>query len=156
MCVIVLNTQDELDFLRLQKVLAKKFSTNSQIMCATSPLWIDFSIDEQNLKNVSQKIESITIEGPALCEEGIFCPVKIVFDNLEYESKLQLCKTVKRANILDENAYNKKTDSDLKSESAFMDFPRNLRIFRLGEKEEINPYTKALLKSVWKKLPLKK
>lgn len=177
MIVIIPHTETELALLKLQNELVQKFYKNN-IICAVSPLWIqlppeieqDFSELFTDLKEAAKKINRVTIEEPALCNEGdftsenssletkkdtnftrregIFCQVKLDFYGKEFNAKIELCRIIKKK----ETSTDKAEISSINSITSTK-FPMQLKIFRLGRQENPAPYTKAISESVWRKIP---
>ncbi|MCR4735847.1 MAG: hypothetical protein K5829_12680 [Treponema sp.] len=146
MIVIIAHIEAELLFYKFQKEILKNLNSQQSLFYALSPLWIPLPEEAEkyftNLKRDAKKIESVIIEEATLCENEIFSNVKIRIQGKEYISRLTLCKSLK----------NKALSTKIE-ESAIIKFPYKLKIFRLGQKEEVSPNTQALTQSVWIKLP---
>lgn len=153
MGVIILHTEDEIKFLRLQKELIEKYSDSSFSsdggFYALSPLWIKFAdasvFFTDDLRECAKKINSVIIENPIFHNNTIICRVQIKFEEKMISGELELCK-----------AFGKKNEAHTKlklAQASSISFPYSLRIFRLGIEDCPCMYTQGIINYAWRKIP---
>lgn len=99
MIVIISHPTEELKLIRLQKKLIESINDDNTIWFRNVPLWIEVPhvSPQQDLKELSKQIETITLNSPELSGDGncIFLPVQIKTKKEVLNSELPLIYRLK-------------------------------------------------------------
>lgn len=99
MIVIISHPTEELKLIRLQKKLIESLNDDNTIWFRNVPLWIEVPhvSPQQDLKELSKQIETITLNSPKLSADGncIFLPVQIKTKKEVLNSELPLIYRLK-------------------------------------------------------------
>lgn len=149
MICLVLHKDDELPLIKYQKQFIKANNCPSSIYVAIYPLYIPLDessvLTKEELKTKAGKITQITIHEPQWESDTnqLISKVTIKNKNDEQTSLLPLISLVQKKEAMDNKI----------SLPLFTNFfPKNIKIFRVANKETPGANCSALSAFVWKKL----
>jgi len=159
MLTLLFNPNDELKLINYSKEVLRKLTKENQTFYISYPLWIslaDKSYTKEELKAFAKTIKGLYIEEALFNETSLYCPVKIITEEKTIYSSLTLLKkySFSASEACDKapQSTNNKEEKKITAEENKINFPMQLKIFRIANAIEISKNTKALSDFVWKKL----